>query len=245
MMRVLIVDDEAPARRRLQALLERIDGVEVVGEAVNGRAALKEVEARNPDCLLLDIRMPDMDGLECARHLAQLDTPPAIIFTTAYDQFAIQAFEARAMDYLLKPIRGERLAAAISHAQRPNAAQKAELEHMHRNDDARRHICARVRDKLKLVPVDSIYYFRADQKYVSVRYDEGEVLIEDSLKALEDEFSETFIRIHRNALAARRYIDSLEKDQEGHFRLHLRECDEALEVSRRLVPEVRRVIRNK
>lgn len=243
-MRILVVDDEAPARRRLVQLIEKISGAEVVGEAATGRAALKGVEEHNPDCLLLDIRMPDMDGLECARHLAHLDTPPAIIFTTAYDQFAMKAFEARAVDYLLKPIRQERLEAALKNAGRPNAAQRAQLGIMHEEAGSRRHICARVRDTLKLVPVANIYYFRADQKYVVVRYDEGEVLIEDALKALEEEFSEEFIRVHRNALASRRYLDSLEKDREGHFHLRLRECDETLEVSRRLVPEVRRLIRN-
>ena len=243
-MRILVVDDEAPARRRLVQLVERISGAEVVGEAATGRAALKGVEEHNPDCLLLDIRMPDMDGLECARHLTQLETPPAIIFTTAYDQFAMKAFEAHAADYLLKPIRQERLESALKNVQRPNAAQKAQLGELQEDAGSRRHICARVRDSLKLVPVSSIYYFRADQKYVAVRYDEGEVLIEDALKSLEEEFSEEFIRVHRNALASRRYLDSLEKDKEGHFHLRLRECDETLEVSRRLVPEVRRLIRN-
>ncbi|MDX1442648.1 MAG: LytTR family DNA-binding domain-containing protein [Gammaproteobacteria bacterium] len=243
-MRILIVDDEAPARRRLAQLVEKIEGAEVVGEAATGRAALKEVERANPDCLLLDIRMPDMDGLECARHLAQLDTPPAIIFTTAYDQFAMKAFEARAADYLLKPIRVERLERALRNAERPNAAQQAQLAGMQQDSGARRHICARVRDSLKLVPVTSIYYFRADQKYVVVRHEDGEVLIEDPLKSLEEEFSEEFIRVHRNALAARKYLDSLEKDKDGHFHLRLRECDETLEVSRRLVPEVRKLIRN-
>lgn len=244
MMRILIVDDEAPARQRLRALVEKIDGAEVVGEAATGRAALKEIEQHSPDCLLLDIRMPDMDGLECARHLARFDTPPAIIFTTAYDQFAMQAFEAHALDYLLKPIRPDRLLAALKHAQRPNAAQKAKLGGMQSEGGARQHICARVRDSLKLVPVSQVYYFRADQKYVVVRHSEGEVLIEDPLKALEEEFARDFIRIHRNALVARRSVDSLEKDKDGHFHLRLRECDETLEVSRRLVPEVRRVIRN-
>lgn len=243
-MRVLIVDDEAPARRRLRALVEKIEGATVVAEAATGRAALKEAEQHNPDCLLLDIRMPDMDGLECARHLTRLETPPAIIFTTAYDRFAMQAFEVHAADYLLKPIRFEKLEAALKHAERPNAAQRAQLEDMHEGSEARQHICARVRDTLKLVPVNNIYYFRADQKYVAVRYDEGEVLIEDALKALEKEFSNDFVRIHRNALAARRYMDALEKDSDGHFHLRMRDCNETLEVSRRMVPEVRRVIRN-
>lgn len=243
-MRVLIVDDEAPARLRLRGLLQQLPHVEVTGEAADGLAALKQVEALNPDVVLLDIRMPGMDGLDCARELARLRTPPAVIFTTAYDRFAIEAFEAQAIDYLVKPVRRERLEAALERAARPNAAQRAALAPaLDALSERRRHICARVRDTLKLVDVDNIYYFRADQKYVTVRHTEGEVLIEDSLKSLEDEFGGEFLRIHRNALVAVRAIDALEKDDSGHFRVRVRDIGETLEVSRRLVPDVRRIIR--
>ncbi|MBW3566922.1 MAG: LytTR family DNA-binding domain-containing protein [Proteobacteria bacterium] len=244
-MRILIVDDEPPARLRLRGLLQQFDDVEVVGEAGDGNAALKQVEALNPDCVLLDIRMPGMDGLECARRLAALSTPPAVVFVTAYDRFAIEAFEAQAMDYLVKPVRRERLEAAINRAQRPNAAQRAALEAAATRNalGRRRQICVRVRDSLRLVDVESIYYFRADQKYVTVRHNGGEVLIEDSLKSLEEEFPEDFVRIHRNALVAVRAIDALEKDDHGHFHVRLRGLNEKLEVSRRLVPEVRQLIR--
>lgn len=244
-MRTLIVDDEAPARLRLQSLLQQLDDVEIAGEAASGADALRQVEALNPDVVLLDIRMPGMDGLECARHLSRLNTPPAVIFTTAYDRFAIEAFEAQAIDYLVKPVRVERLQAALERARRPNAAQRAALEQNNSIAHARRrHICARVRDTLRLIEVDSIYYFRADQKYVTVRHSNGEVLIEDSLKSLEDEFNEQFIRIHRNALVAIRAIEALEKGDDGHFRVRVREIGELLEVSRRLVPEVRKLIRS-
>lgn len=243
-MRVLIVDDEPPARLRLRGLVEQHDGAEVVGEAGDGAMALKLVAENNPDVVLLDIRMPGMDGLECGRKLAQLATPPAVIFTTAYDRFAIEAFEAQAIDYLVKPVRRERLQAALERARRPNAAQRAALQTALPSDtERRRQICARVRDTLKLIDVESVYYFRADQKYVTVRHSGGEVLIEDSLKSLEDEFDGEFIRIHRNALVAVRAIDSLEKDDQGHFRVRVRDIGEALEVSRRLVPDVRRVLR--
>lgn len=244
MMRILIVDDEAPARVRLKNMLQETAGVEVVGEAANGTDTLKQVELLNPDVILLDIRMPGMDGLECARHLASLETPPAVIFTTAYDQFAIQAFEARAIDYLLKPVRREKLEAALEHAGRPNAAQRAALQDTHRVSGRRQHICARVRDKLQLIAMESVYYFRAEQKYVTVRHRGGEVLIEDPLKSLEEEFSEDFLRVHRNALVAIWAIEALEKDADGHFRVRVRDCGDTLEVSRRLVPEVRRAIRS-
>ena len=244
-MHILIVDDEPPARLRLHGLLQHLPGVDAIAEAGDGATALKQVEALNPDVVLLDIRMPGMDGLECARQLAALSTPPAVIFVTAYDRFAIEAFEAQAMDYLVKPVRRERLEAALARAQRPNAAQRAALDATRSStpEGRRRQICVRVRDALRLVDVESIYYFRADQKYVTVRHDNGEVLIEDSLKSLEEEFQEEFVRIHRNALVAVRAIDSLEKDDQGHFHVRLRGVDEKLEVSRRLVPDVRRLIR--
>lgn len=244
-MRVLIVDDEAPARLRLRGLLQQLDNVSVAGEAADGAEALRQVGALNPDVVLLDIRMPGIDGLECARQLAGLATPPAVIFTTAYDKFAINAFEVQAMDYLVKPVRRERLEAALKRVLRPNAAQRAALESNASSvEGRRRQLCVRVRDTLRLIDVENVFYFRADQKYVTVRHSAGEVLIEDSLRSLEEEFEQEFVRIHRNALVAVRAIDGLEKDDEGHFHLRLRGLDEKLEVSRRLVPEVRKLIRS-
>ncbi len=241
-MRVLIVDDEANARLRLRRHLESLQDVEIVGEAATGREALELIAAVPVDVALLDIRMPVMDGLETAFHLAAEEHPPAVIFTTAYEEFAVEAFEARAVAYLLKPIRRERLEAALMHAARPNRAQLTALGHNHR---ARAHICARVRDELKIVPIEEVFYFKADQKYVSVRHPGGELLIDEPLKALEDEFDPRFVRIHRNALVALEHIDALEKDSEGHFFIRLRGVEERLEVSRRLVAEVRRVLRQR
>lgn len=244
-MRILIVDDEVPARLRLRGLLTQVPDASVAGEAGDGASALRQVEALNPDVVLLDIRMPGMDGLECARHLASLATPPAVIFTTAYDKFAIEAFEAQAMDYLVKPVRRERLEAALTRAQRPNAAQRAALgAGFPAGRSRRRQLCVRVRDSLRLIDVETVLYFRADQKYVTVRHGGGEVLIEDSLKSLEEEFQDDFVRVHRNALVAVRAIDSLEKDDGGQFYLRLRGLAERLEVSRRLVPDVRKLIRS-
>lgn len=243
-MRILIVDDEAPARSRLKSLLAELGDHELVGEAVNGADAIRLIADTAPEVVLLDIRMPGMDGLECARHLNQLEIPPAVIFTTAFDQFAVQAFESRAIDYLMKPIRREKLAAALEHARKPNAAQRSSLDALGRATGSRRHICARVRDRLQLVAIESVYYFRADQKYVTVKFRDGEVLIEESLKSLEQEFADQFMRIHRNALVANWAIESLDKDVQGRFFIHVRECGDRLEVSRRLVPDVRHVIRH-
>ena len=166
-MKVLVVDDELPARLRLRELLRDIPDCAVVGEANNGREALLLWETQQPDVLLLDIRMPVMDGLETARHLASLDNPPAVIFTTAYDEFAVAAFDARAIAYLLKPVRRERLAAALANAGRLNRVQLNQLITSSARE-ARRHLCARLRDKLHVVPVENIQCFIADQKYITV-----------------------------------------------------------------------------
>jgi two-component system response regulator AlgR len=242
-MKVLVVDDETPARTRLKTLLAEIPGCEVVGEAVNGREALRLWETTQPDVLLLDIRMPVMDGLETARHLAGLDNPPAIVFTTAYDEFAVEAFNTRAIAYLLKPVRQAQLAAALSNAGRLNRVQLSQLSE-HTEQEARHHICARLRDKLQVVPVDTIQCFIADQKYVTVCHNQGELLIDEALKDLENEFSKLFIRVHRNALVALAHVRSLEKSEDGHFHVYLNGRTDPVEVSRRMVADVRAHLRN-
>lgn len=236
-MRVLIVDDEPPARHRLASLLAELKVGEVVGEAADGRQALELVTRDNPDVLLLDIRMPGMDGLEVAGHLAALDNPPAVIFTTAYDQHALQAFEARAVDYLLKPVRRDRLQEAIERAGRLTQAQLKALGHSNR---ARTHISATMHGNLSLVPVEEIRYFQADQKYVTVAYPGGHVLIEEPLKALEVEFGERFLRVHRNALVAARHVVALDRGTDGRHQVRFKGTEQTLEVSRRLLTAVKK-----
>lgn len=243
-MKVLVVDDERPARERLLSMLERIGGFEACGEASNGVEALTLTEREQPDIVLLDVRMPGMDGIEAARHLSQLDRPPAVIFATAYGEHALEAFETRAVGYLLKPVRLERLEDALKQATRPTRAQLARLMEED-NPSARSHICARIRGRLELVPIEDVFYFQADQKYVTVRHQGGEVIIEDSLKSLEDEFAPRFLRIHRNALASTQHIAGMERSREGRFEVMFREVDDRLEVSRRHVAEVRRFLKGR
>jgi len=238
-MRILLVDDEAPARDRLRRLIAELGGHEVVGEAGDGASALRAVGALQPELVLLDVRMPGMSGLELAYHIATLEHPPAVVFATAHDEFAIDAFDARAIGYLLKPVRAERLASALARAAQLKRDELDALADAVGGREARRHICARVRGELRLVPIEEVLYFRADLKYVTVRHLHGEVLIEESLKALEDEFAARFVRIHRNALVALDRVEALERDPEGHARLRLRGCDEPLEVSRRLVADLK------
>jgi len=233
-LKVLIVDDEPPARERLRGLLAEIGEVEVVGEAATGAEALGHTHDLAPDVVLLDVRMPGMDGLEAARHLNVLDEPPAVIFTTAYDEFAVEAFDTHAIAYLMKPVRGEKLAAALASAGQLNRVQLTRLA-AEPPISARRHIAARVRDRLHVVPVDKVQCFIADQKYVTVCHADGELLIDESLKDLEQEFADRFLRVHRNALVAIAHVERLEKDETGHFQVRLHARAQPLEVSRRLV----------
>jgi two-component system response regulator AlgR len=242
-MKLLIVDDESPARDRLRRLADDIEDCRVVAEACNGQEALEMCSSLAPDVVLLDIRMPGLSGLEIARHLDTLETPPAVIFTTAFDQYAVEAFETEAIGYLLKPVRKEKLAHALRHAARISPNRLAKLAHSARMDYRREQICARLGEQLRLIPLQDIYYFLADQKYVTIKHRGGESLIDDPLKSLAAEFSRDFIRIHRNALVADRYISAVERLDDGQYAVRVRECGDVLQVSRRHAPELLRRIR--
>jgi two-component system response regulator AlgR len=235
-VRLLIADDEAPARDRLRRLLAEL-GHEVVAEAADGARALALCRERPVDVALLDIRMPGMDGLACAAALADLRDAPAVIFVTAHEEHALAAFDANAVDYLLKPVRGERLARALGRAKALTRAQLAALA------EPRPHVVATYRGGMLRIPIDEVLYLRAEQKYVLARHAGGEALLEDSLRALEARFSERFLRIHRNALVARDAIDGLTKDASGAFFIRLRGVADRLEVSRRHLPEIRAWVR--
>lgn len=235
-LRLLIVDDEPPARDRLRRLVGELPDCVLAGEAATGLEALDAVARLHPDVVLLDIRMPGMDGLEAARHLAKLDEPPAIVFTTAYDQYAVDAFDANAIGYLLKPVRREKLEAALAKAAKLTRVQLQAAPLSTRST----HFAVRARDQLKLVPVEDVYCCVADQKYVTLHHAQGEDLIEDSLRSIEDEFGEVFVRVHRNALVAVRHVEAVDRDPEGHYRIRLRGTAPSLDVSRRLATDVLR-----
>jgi two-component system response regulator AlgR len=242
-MSVLIVDDEPPARARLRRLLEEIPDVTVAGEAANGHEALELCARLEPDVVLLDVRMPGMDGIEAARHLAALDDPPAVIFTTAYDEHAVEAFEAQAVGYLLKPVRQEKLARALHHAARVLGTQLAKVSEQSQLGRRRGQICARLGEQLRLIPLADVYYFMAGQKYVTVRHRGGSDLIDEPLRSLAAEFAPEFVRVHRNALVAVRAVGAVERDAEGRHIVRLRDCDETLPVSRRHAAAALRLIR--
>jgi two-component system, LytTR family, response regulator AlgR len=237
-LRIVIVDDEAPARSRLRELLADCAArlpLSIEGEADSGRAALALLAERPADAVLLDIRMPEMDGIEVAQHLQKLDDPPAVIFTTAYDAYAISAFEVHALDYLLKPIRAARLIEALS---RVNAAQPPGAETLRElRTEPRAFLSAPERGRIHLIPVGDVIYLKAELKYVTVRTAMREYLIEESLTRLEQEYAERFVRVHRNCIVAQAAIRGFERAAgetgEGHWVVVLNGCGERIAVSRR------------
>src|SRR5690606_1926199 len=196
----------------------------------------------HPDLVLLDIAMPGIDGLEAARHLAAFEPRPAVVFCTAYDAHALSAFEAQAIDYLVKPVRPERLSAALERVR--TFAAGREQDEAQGDGRHRTHLCARLRGSLRLIPIEDVHYLQAEEKYVVVHHVRGEDLIEESLKSLEEEFGERFVRIHRNCLVARHEILELRRGTDGHVQAMLRHGDHPLEVSRRCVANLRDTLRH-
>jgi two-component system, LytTR family, response regulator AlgR len=236
-LRVVITDDEAPARSRMRDLLEDCAGafpLEVAGEAANGRQLLDLLQAIEADVVLLDIRMPEMDGLEVAQHLLKLEEPPSVIFTTAYNDYALKAFELHAVDYLVKPIRLRRLHDALTRAR---AITPLRLDVLHQiSPNARTHLSVQERGKVLLIPVKDIRFLRAELKYVTIRTADREYLIEEPLSRLEQEFASLFIRVHRSCLVAKAHVTGFQKEAaEGETRwmVLLAGLDERLPVSRR------------
>ncbi len=243
-LKVFIVDDEAPARERLKVLLGDIAAElpsSVVGEARNGLEALERAPGSGAQVVLLDIQMPGMSGLEVARHLAALEAPPGIVFVTAHDRHAVDAFELNALDYLMKPVRAARLADALRKASVPEKEKLVKAANA-----PREYLSVAERNRIALVPVRDILYLRAEQKYVTVRTREREHLVEEPLIALEREFAARFVRVHRNCLVARAAIRGVERvpggDDDPHWLVVLDGIDERLPVSRRQWPLLRDLV---
>lgn len=236
--RVFIVDDEGPARSRLRVLLTDLMPefpTELVGEAANGVEALERLAVTPADVVLADIRMPRMDGIELAQHLGKLDPAPAVVFTTAYDQYAVQAFELNALDYLVKPVRVQRLLAALQKAQRAGPPPSEALQQAATN--ARRHFSVSERGRILLVPVEAVLYLKAELKYVTARTAERDYLLDEALTHLETELAQQFVRVHRSCLVARAAIAGFERNQdenaESQWSVIVKGMAERLPVSRR------------
>lgn len=244
-MKIVVCDDEPLARERMARLVEEV-GHELVAQAKNGAEAINAVKTYNPDVIMLDVRMPQMDGIRCAHALRELKNPPAIIFVTAYDHYAIAAFKAQAIGYLLKPASKDELVETLQSASQLNTAQLNQLRKLEdpTAQPIRQHIAARTHRGVELISLDDIYYFLADQKYVTVRHKEGTVLIDETLKDLEREFSDRFFRIHRNALMSLNYLEALESVGTGQYQVALKGIDDRLSVSRRHLPSLREKVQN-
>lgn len=246
-MRVLIVDDEPLARERLKRMVDDMADFQVVGTASNGQEAVDQVEANRPEVVLLDIRMPEMDGLQAAAKLVEQKHPPAVIFCTAYDEYAVEAFDVQALGYLMKPVNKEDLIHALRRATKLNKAQLSALGKRDKDQQeaaARSHISARTHKGLELIPIEDIYYFRADQKYVTVHHQHGEVLIDETLKDLENELAKNFYRIHRNCLVSVGHLEAMERTSQGQHKVRIRGLEDSLDVSRRHVSGLRKLMQS-
>lgn len=233
-LRVVLVDDEAPARDRLARLLESCEEAELIGQCEDGRALLELCSKQHPDLVLLDVEMPGPDGLELARQIRTLEDPPEIVFVTAFENYAVEAFGVRAVDYLVKPVRLERLRAALDGVR--TRARRPGVEPM---------LVARLADRITRIAIGEIRALIAEDKYVSVHSVGGVALVEDSLVQLESRFEGRFLRIHRNALVSTSHLRSLYRDAQGSERVEIDDVDICPEVSRRNLPAVRRALMGK
>ena len=234
MLNILIIDDEAPARDRLHRMVQAIPGFEVAGEACSAAQALEQISLLNPEVLLLDISMPGMDGMSLARVLQEGGASPAVIFCTAYQDQALEAFEREAVDYLVKPVRLERLEQSLEKAKRYlGDSQRQTVEHFLRST---------VGGKVVLTPIQRVICLVSEDKYTTVLHEVGETVIDESLTELEVKFSELFFRVHRNALVSRKHIRGLERTPDGHTLVTLSGTDRKPEVSRRNISALRKFL---
>lgn len=246
-MKVLVVDDAKLARERLQRMVATLDNYEVVAEAASGDEAVRKAVKHSPDIVLLDIRMPGSDGLQAADQMAVLASPPAVIFCPAFADHAVDAFDVHAAGYLLKPIRRDALIKTLGKIGTVNSVQRRAVtgvDEINHDCRARTHISAKTRRGIELIPFTEVRFFQADHKYVNVRHEGGEVLIDDTLRDLETELGERLVRIHRNALVMTDHLEGIERDTTGHYRVRMRGVEEKLDVSRRHVSGLRRLVQS-
>lgn len=244
-MDILIVDDEPLARQRLLRMVEKIEGFAVVAEADNAEDALVAITQYDPDIVLLDIRMPGRDGLSLAQDIAELEDAPAVIFCTAFDQYALDAFGTNAVGYLLKPVKAEQLLQVLEKAKKLNKIQRvaAQKDGKPRPEVQRTHIAAKTRRGVELIPLDDVRYFLADQKYVTVYHRSGEHLLDETLKELEEEFSARFVRVHRNSLVSVKHIEALERNAQGQYQVRLADTELRPVISRRHVSDLKELLK--
>lgn len=235
MLKILIIDDEAPARNRLRRMLAEMPKVYVTGEAASGQEALQLIPLKQPDVLLLDISMPGLSGMELAKMLRKQDVAPAIIFCTAWSDQALDAFECDAVDYLVKPVRAERLALALDKARRFLASPDSSASGV--------FLRSTWGSKVRLIPVAELIYLSSEDKYTTAVYEGGRMVINESLLDLENEHTDVLVRVHRSVLVMKNRIRGLEKNRGGRHLLKLDGCEDRPQVSRRNLPAIRKLIR--
>lgn len=244
-MDILIVDDELLARERLVRMVEKMDFVESIIQAENADDAMAAICQDDPDLVLLDIRMPGKDGLTLAHEINRLDDPPAIVFCTAYDNHAIDAFGTAAVGYLLKPVKSEHLMQVLEKTSKLNKIQRAAVkEKLSIHSPMRQHLSAKTHKGMELIAITDIRYFIADQKYVTAYHLNGEHLLDESLKDLQQDFSTKFVRIHRNALVSIEHIEALERDHQGQYSIRLNGMANRPLVSRRHVADIKELLKS-
>ena len=244
-MDILIVDDEVLARQRLVRMVEKIEGFCVIAEADNAEDALLAITAHDPDIVLLDIRMPGRDGLSLAQDIAELDDAPAVIFCTAFDQYALDAFGTNAVGYLLKPVKAEQLLQVLEKAKKLNKIQRvaAQKTTAPKTENQRTQISAKTRRGVELIALDDVRYFLADHKYVTMFHRTGEHLLDETLKELEEEFGARFVRVHRNSLVSLKHIEALERNAQGQYQVRLADTELRPVISRRHVSVLKELLK--
>lgn len=235
MLKILIIDDEAPARNRLRRMLAEVSDTRVTGEAATSAEALQLIPLQLPDVLLLDISMPGLSGMELAQMLQKQSSPPAIVFCTAWSDQAVEAFECDAVDYLVKPVRAERLILALDKARRYLDSSDS--------DAGVAFLRSTLGGKVTLLPLTAVIYLSAEDKYTTVTHRDGETVINQSLLDLEKEHADILVRVHRGTLVSKKRIRGLEKSPDGRHFLQLDGCESRPQVSRRNLPAIRKLIR--
>lgn len=235
-LNIIVVDDEPLAIERMSGLLTDIPNCQIIGKAANASQAWQLINSTNPDLILLDIAMPGESGLQLAERINTLSKPPLVVFCTAYDEHALKAFEAQAIDYLLKPIRHERLVECVERAIKLSRKEITEIQ--------KQFVITSVAGNLRRIALAEILYLNADEKYTVVHHRGGEHILDQTLKELEQNFPDQFIRIHRNCLVKQEQLNVLRKDVDGHFWAILKEVAKPLEVSRRCASELKEWFKN-
>ena len=236
MLRAIIVDDEALSRKHFTHVVEQVGGVTLVGEAANIVEARELFERMQPEVVVLDVRLPGTSGLEWAKELAKATCPPAVIFSSAFESHALEAFRSGGDGYLLKPVKPELLRECLAKITRASRA----LRTGNLPAGERRFLTIKSRRGLTVLPIEDVRYFYADQKYVMAVTNDGERVLDEALRHLETEYHDALLRVHRNALVTIEHVTGLKRLPTGQYQVELRGIEGGPLVSRRHLSDVRK-----